>query len=149
MFCLVDWASTTWPSGGSPLPITTSVCVQPTPDLLWFPPSYRIDTYLLRPVSAAPVAFLCSRGFTLTELPFAGTQRQTAIIPSHLIHPYPAIFPSLPYTSLPCTYPTHDVPRSSQPMVGVTTAACPEDEALLMTIRACAFGTQDEEGDPW
>jgi hypothetical protein len=33
--------------------------------------------------------------------------------------------------------------------VGITTAACPEDEALLMTIRACAFETLDEEGDPW
>ena len=26
--------------------------------------------------------------------------------------------------------------RSSQPMVGITNAACPEDEALLMTVRA-------------
>jgi len=44
--------------------------------------------------------------------------------------------------------------RSSQPLVGITTAACPEDERLLMTIRTCAISAEDdawlcEDGDAW
>jgi hypothetical protein len=40
--------------------------------------------------------------------------------------------------------------RSSQPLVGITTAACPEDEYLLMTIRSCAISVDtDDERSAW